>query len=69
MNIQQKQHFLVNAAYWALIAGGIYLAFEYLLPVSVPFILGILVAYWVVRISRRLHCCNRVFRVGLILLV
>ena len=40
----KKRDFLTTCAYWAIIAAVVYLAFEYLLPISVPFILGILVA-------------------------
>lgn len=69
MNIQQKRDFLTNTAYWALIAAGVYLAFEYLLPISVPFILGILVAWLVVWLSRKLRCSHRLLRIGLTVLI
>lgn len=69
MNIQQKQNLLINTAYWAVIAAAVYLAFEYLLPLSVPFILGILVAAWAVRISRLIRCEHRVIRLGLAVLI
>ena len=69
MTIQQKQNLLINAAYWAMIAAVVYLAFEYLLPVCVPVLLGLLVAWWVVRISRRLHCSHKLVRLGLAVLV
>ena len=69
MDIRQKQNILVNIAYWAVIAAAVYLVFEYLLPISVPVILGILVAYGVVRVSRKLRCTHRLFRLGLALLI
>ena len=69
LNIQQKRNFLTTVAYWAVIVLGVYLAFEYLLPISVPFILGILVAYLVVAISRKLRCTHRLLRLGLTLLI
>lgn len=69
MNIQKKRDFLVTFAYWAIIAAGVYLAFEYLLPISVPFILGILAACLVVRISRKLRCSHKLLRVGLTVLI
>lgn len=68
MTTEKKREFLINIAYWLVIAGGVYLAFEYLLPISVPFILGILIAWLVVGVSRKLRCPNRVFRLGLTLL-
>lgn len=69
MNMQKKRDFLVTFAYWAIIAAGVYLAFEYLLPISVPFILGILIAYLVVRISQLLRCSHKLIRIGLTILV
>ena len=69
MNIQKQRDFLTRFAYWAIIAAGIYLGFEYLLPVSVPVILGILLARLVVWCSRKLHCTNRVFRLLLSVLI
>lgn len=69
MNIEKKRAFLTNTAYWLVIAGAVYLAFEYLLPISVPFILGILIAWLVVNISRKLHCSHRLFRLGLTIVI
>lgn len=63
MKIEQKRNFLINFAYWAIIAAGAYLVFEYLLPISVPFILGILLAWGVVWITKKLKCPNKVARV------
>ena len=69
MNLEKKRAFLTNTAYWLVIAGAVYLAFEYLLPISVPFILGILIAWLVVRVSDKLHCSYRLFRLGLALVI
>ena len=69
MNIQQKRDFLTNLAYWGIIALGVYLGFEYLLPVSVPILLGILVAWMVVKLSRLLRCTHRLVRIGLTILI
>lgn len=69
LNIQQKRDFLTNIAYWAIIAAAVYLSFEYLLPISVPFILGILAAYLVIRLSRKLHCSHKLLRILLSLLI
>jgi len=62
MNIQQQRDFLTRFTYWSIIAAGIYLGFEYLLPVSVPFLIGILIAWAVVWISRKLRLPNKYFR-------
>ena len=69
MDIQKKRDFLTNVAYWAVVAAGAYLALEYLLPISVPCILGILVAWFVVWLSGKLRCTHRVFRIGLSLVI
>lgn len=69
MNMQKKRDFLTNCAYWAIITAAVYLGLQYLLPVSVPFILGILVAWLVIRISKKLNYPNRIFRIGLTLLI
>jgi sporulation integral membrane protein YtvI len=47
----------------------VYLALEYLLPISVPCILGILLAWLVVGLSRKLRCANRIFRICLALMI
>ena len=65
MEIQKKRDFLTNLAYWAVIAGAVYLGFEYLLPISVPCILGIVIAWTVVSLSRKLRCTHRIFRLVL----
>lgn len=69
MNTRQKQDFLINIAYWAVIAAAVYLCFEYLLPISIPFFLGIPIAYLVVRMSRALKSSHKLLRIGLIVLV
>ena len=69
MNIQKKRDFLTNCAYWAIIVAAAYLALEYLLPISVPFILGILVAWLVIWISKRLKCTHKLLRIGLALVI
>ena len=69
MDMQKKRDFLTNCAYWAIVISGIYLALEYLLPISVPFILGILIAWLVVWLSCKLKCPNRLLRIALTLLI
>ena len=69
MDIQKKRDFLTNFAYWAIVLSGVYLALEYLLPISVPFIFGILIAWLVVWLTEKLHCSHRLLRIGLTLLI
>ena len=69
MNIQKQRDFLTRFAYWAIIAAGVYLGFEYLLPVSVPSLIGICIAWAVVWVSRKVHCPNKYFRLALSVVV
>ena len=69
MNIEKKKDFLINCAYWAVIGGAAYLALAYLLPVFVPVILGILIAWMVVAITGKLRCPNRVVRILLSIVI
>lgn len=67
--MQKKRDFLTNCAYWAIIIAIAYLALEYLLPVSVPVILGILVAWLVIWISKRIKWTHKLLRIGLALAI
>ena len=67
--MQQKRDFLTNCAYWSIIIAVVYLGLQYLLPISVPFILGILVAWLVIRISKKIQRPNKFLRIGLAFLI
>ena len=69
MDIQKKRDFLTNCAYWSRISAAVYLGLQYLLPISVPFIFGILVAWLVIRISKKLNYPHKLFRIALAFLV
>lgn len=69
LNIEKKRDFLINLAYWLIVAAGVYLTMEYLLPISVPILFGWLIAWGVVKISRKLHCTHKLFRLCLALLI
>ena len=69
MSIQKKKEFLITCAYWAVIVGAGYLAFEYLVPICVPVFIGILIAWLVVGISNKLRFPNRIFRICLSLVI
>lgn len=69
MTIESKRNFLINLLYWLVVAAGVYLAMAYLLPVSVPFLLGIGIAWLIVKISVKIRCTHRLFRIGLSLLI
>ena len=69
MKIQQQKDFLITIAYWAVIGAAIYLVCKYLLPITVPILLGILLASLVVWITRKIRCTHRLMRIGLALLI
>ena len=69
MDMGKKRDFLTNFAYWAIVAAGVYLALAYLLPISVPFVFGVLIAWLVVWLSRKLHCNHKLLRIVLALLI
>lgn len=69
MNIEKKRDFLINVAYWLIVAAVVYLLLKYLLPIALPCILGLLVAWMVVWLSQKLHCTHKFFRLGLTLLI
>ena len=69
MQTQKKRDFLINLAYWAVIAVAVYVVLEYLLPVAVPIILGVVIALPVVKLSRLLRCTHKVLRSLLTLLI
>lgn len=69
MNIQNKRNFLINCAYWGVIAAGAYLLLKYLVPAAVPFLLGVLLAWPVVGITRKLKCPNKLLRIFLSLVI
>jgi sporulation integral membrane protein YtvI len=69
MSVQKKKEFLINCAYWAVIIAAGYLVFEYLVPICVPVIIGMLIAWLVVGISNKIRFPNRVFRILLSLVI
>ena len=69
MNIQKQRDFLTSFAYWGIIVCAVYLSLEYLLPISIPIVLGILLAWLVIRISHKLNFSHRLLRIGLTLLI
>lgn len=69
MNTEKKRAFLIQLAYWLVVAAGVYLGLEYLLPISVPFLFGSLIAWLVIRLSEKLRCPHKLFRIGLTLLI
>jgi sporulation integral membrane protein YtvI len=69
MTTQKKKDFLINCAYWAIILAGVYLVLEYLVPISVPFLLGVLMAWPVVAITKKLNCPNKIIRILLAVLL
>ena len=50
----KRRKFIINVAYWAIIAGIAYLVFRYLLNLLLPFVIALLVA-WILRPLSRLY--------------
>lgn len=69
MKIQKQKDFLITIAYWAMIAAAVYLVCKYLLPVTVPIIIGILIASFVVWLSKKLRYTHRLLRIALALVI
>lgn len=69
MKIQKQKDFLVTIAYWAVIAAAVYLGCAYLLPITVPIIIGILIASFVVWISRKIRCTHPLLRITLAIVI
>lgn len=63
MTIQQKKDLLVNVAFGIFIAAIAYLGIKYLLPITVPFILGFCIAYCIVKLSNRIKQNNSIARI------
>ena len=62
MNIEQKRTFIINTVYWVLIAAISVLVIRYIIPISLPFLFGFLVAFLVITISKKIRCENRWLR-------
>lgn len=69
MNTQRKLDFLIQFAYWTIIGAGIFLVFKFVLPVSIPFLLGLLIAWLVVCICRKMKSNNRYLRLGVTVVI
>ena len=69
LNTEKKRDFLISLAYWLVVIAGVYLGLEYLLPISVPFVFGSLIAWLVIRLSQKLRCSHKLFRIGLTILI
>ncbi len=52
--VDKRRRFIINVAYWAIIAGIAYLVFRYLLNLLLPFVIALLVA-WLLRPLSRLY--------------
>ena len=69
MTTEKMRRVLIRCAYYGLVALAVWFGFEYLLPISVPFIFGIGIGAVVLRLSKLLRCKNRIFRIGLTIAV
>lgn len=63
MDIGKKKEFLITCAYWTVIAALGYAVCKYLVPVCVPVIIGIVTAWLVVGITKKLRCPKKILRI------
>lgn len=68
MNVNQKKNLLIEVAFWLFVLVVGYLLYKYILPIVLPFIAGLLVAYLVVWISNKLMKNNKWLRPIIIIL-
>ena len=67
MDLEQKKKFLINFAYWTVIGLMALAVIRYILPISLPFVFGFLIAGLIVALSNRIGCKRRWFRLLLAL--
>ena len=65
MDLEKKKRFLINAAYYSLLAVMALLFLRYVLPISLPFLFGFLVAYLVIWITDWIRWPERGPRIAL----
>lgn len=53
--MEKKKDFIINILYYALILGIVYLCYEYVFSITMPFIIGLLIAYFAIKL------CNKLF--------
>lgn len=68
MNVNQKRDFLINTAYAALLIGAAYFAYKLLFPIVLPFLLGLIIAFCVVKATSRLKTKNKWIRISFTIL-
>lgn len=68
MKTSQQKDFLINILFWAFWIAVAFLGIKYILPITIPFILGFLVAAFVVKISKKIKFENKAVRIILTIL-
>ncbi|NLV70535.1 MAG: hypothetical protein GXY56_06610, partial [Clostridiales bacterium] len=63
-DLERKRRFLINAAYYALILIGIYVAFRYVIYAVTPFIIAALITFMLKRPIDGLSCSFNLPRRG-----
>ena len=68
MTTNQKKDFLIEVVFWAFIGIVVFLLYKYILPIMMPFLIGLLVAWVVVMITNKLKLHNKWARIGIVVL-
>lgn len=69
MTTNQKKDFLIEVVFALFVLAVVFLLYKYILPITLPFILGLLVAWIVVKITDRFHTKNKWLRAGIVILI
>ena len=62
MTTEQKKNFLIEVAFGLFVLAIIFLLYKYILPVTLPFIIGFIVSWMVVKITNKFNSNNRWLR-------
>ena len=69
MTTNQKKEFLIEVLFGLFIVAVLFLLYKFILPITLPFLIGLLVAWIVVMITNKLNIHNKWARIGIVILV
>lgn len=69
MTTNQKKEFLIEVAFGLFIVAVLFLLYKFILPITLPFLIGLLVAWIVVLITNKLRLKNKWARIGIVILI
>ena len=69
MTTNQKKDFLIEVLFGLFVLAVVFLLYKFILPITLPFLIGLVVAWLVVKITDRLHTNNKWLRAGIVILL